>query len=152
MVYHFKIHKEKKGFWASCIELKGCNTQADTLDKLHKNMKEALNLYLNEPENSSFSFPLPHEHRPGKDIVEVPVDPKIAFALKMKLRRREKGLSQRQAADLLEMKNIYSYQRLESTRKANPNLSTIAKIKNIFPEFSIEEIFSSLKSKRGNSR
>ncbi|MBP7735403.1 MAG: type II toxin-antitoxin system HicB family antitoxin [Spirochaetes bacterium] len=141
MHYHFKIHKEDAGYWASCVELKGCNTQADTIDQLNCNMKEALNLFLNEPDNSRIIFPMPHKHLYGKDIVEVPVEPKIAFAIKMKLFRHKKGLSQRQVADLLGMKNIYSYQRLESTRKANPNISTIARIKEIFPDFKIDDIF-----------
>ena len=33
MEYHFKIHKEKNGYWAECIELSGCNTQGDTLEE-----------------------------------------------------------------------------------------------------------------------
>jgi antitoxin HicB len=141
MFYHFKIHKENKGYWAECIELKGCVTQADNLEQLYKNMEEVLNLYLNEPENSKITFPLPSKDLFGKNIVDIPVDPKIAFAMKMKICRSKKGLSQQQVADLLGMKNIYSYQRLESAKKANPNLSTIARIKKVFPEFNIDDIF-----------
>ena len=59
MVYHFKVHKESNGYWAECIELKACVTQADTYNKLLKNMEAALNLYLDEPEFSKISFPLP---------------------------------------------------------------------------------------------
>jgi antitoxin HicB len=150
MFYHFKIHKEHNGFWAECPELKGCVTQADNLDTLYKNMKEALNLYLNEPENSKVSFPLPNKNIIGKNIVKIPVDPKIAFAIKMKIIRARKGLSQRQVADLLGMKNIYSYQRLESTKKANPSLSTIARIKEVFPEFNIDDLFIERKMKHKN--
>lgn len=150
MYYHFKIHKEEKGYWAECVELKGCNTQSDTLEQLYPNMEEALNLYLNEPDNSKVEFPLPMKNAIGKNIVNIPVDPQVAFALKMKILRSRKGLSQRQVADLLKMKNIYSYQRLESTKKANPSLSTIARIKEIFPEFNIDDIFNNhpLKYKR----
>ncbi len=147
MFYHFKIHKEPNGYWAESIELKGCVTQADSLEQLYLNMEEALNLYLNEPENSKVTFPLPQRNIIGKNIVKIPVDPKIAFAMKMKIYRSKKGLSQRQVADLLGMKNIYSYQRLESTKKANPNLSTIARIKEVFPEFNIDEIFINNKLK-----
>ena len=147
MFYHFKIHKESKGFWAESVELQGCVTQAASLKQLYLNMEEALNLYLNEPENSKVIFPLPQRNIIGKNIVKIPVDPKIAFAMKMKIFRSKKGLSQRQVADLLGMKNIYSYQRLESTKKANPNLSTIARIKEIFPEFNIDEIFINNKLK-----
>ena len=49
MTYHFKIHQEKKGFWAQCIEFPGCITQGDTLKELHMNMQEALDLYLEKP-------------------------------------------------------------------------------------------------------
>ncbi len=34
MKYHFKIHKEGKGFWAECLELEGCITQGKTLNKV----------------------------------------------------------------------------------------------------------------------
>lgn len=51
MQYHFKIHEEKSGYWAECIELKGCNTEGETLDELHKNIQEVLGLYLSEPSN-----------------------------------------------------------------------------------------------------
>ena len=147
MFYHFKIHKIDNEYWAECIELKGCHTQADSYEELLKNMEEALNLYLDEPENSRKIFPLPLSLA-GKDSMEIPVDHKIAFAIKMKLFRSKKGLSQRQVANLLGMKNIYSYQRLESTKKANPNLSMIARIKEVFPEFDIDDIFIRNKVKR----
>ena len=143
MFYNFKIHKEKKGFWAECLELKGCVTQADTYHALLKNMEEALNLYLDEPVNTKATFPLPKKNTKGNNIVQVPVNHKIAFALKMRLFRSQKGLSQKQISSLLGMKNIYSYQRLKSTSKANPNLSTIARIKSVFPEFNIDDVFIS---------
>ena len=52
MKYHFKVHKEGNGYWAECVELLGCITEADSIDELQKNMEEALNLYIEEPENS----------------------------------------------------------------------------------------------------
>ena len=59
MKYHFKVHKEKEGFWAECIELQGCVTQGDTKEELEANMKEALNLYLEENEDFEYLAPLP---------------------------------------------------------------------------------------------
>ena len=44
----FKIHKEDNGYWAECIGLEGCDTQADTLEELNSNIKEALSLYWEE--------------------------------------------------------------------------------------------------------
>ena len=40
------------------------------------------------------------------------------------------------------MNNIYSYQRLESPKKANPSLLTLNKIKKIFPELNLDMIFT----------
>jgi hypothetical protein len=36
MKYHFKVHKEMSGFWAECLELNGCITQADTQKELYE--------------------------------------------------------------------------------------------------------------------
>jgi antitoxin HicB len=57
MKYHFKIHRDKDGLWSECIELKGCVTQANSIKELKINMQEALNLYLDEPENSKLANP-----------------------------------------------------------------------------------------------
>ncbi len=54
MRYHFKIHEEKNGFWAECLELPGCVTQGNSKEELKKNMQEALNLYLEEEEDIDF--------------------------------------------------------------------------------------------------
>lgn len=40
------IEKDKFGYYAYCPELKGCQTQGDTLDEVNKNIKEAIELYL----------------------------------------------------------------------------------------------------------
>ena len=99
MRYHFKVHKEKKGFWAQCIELVGCVTEADSLEELQKNMQEALNLYVEEPENSKELVALPDETiHVSRNIVEVVLDPQIAFAFMVRYNRIKQGLTQQQAA------------------------------------------------------
>ena len=40
------IEKDEFGYYAYCPELKGCHTQGDTLDEALKNIKEAVELYL----------------------------------------------------------------------------------------------------------
>ena len=40
------IEKDKNGYFAFCPELKGCHTQGDTLEDVLKNIKEAIELYL----------------------------------------------------------------------------------------------------------
>jgi antitoxin HicB len=152
MNYHFKLKKEKSGFWAECIELKGCVTQADTIEELYRNASEALNLFLEEPDNSTHTFKLPLKSVKTKNVFEVSVDPRIAFALNMKIIRQKNGLTQKETADKLGMKNIYSYQRLESVKKANPNLSTITKIKSLFPDLKIDEIITKKSIIRSRSK
>ncbi len=138
MQYHFKIYKERNGYWAKCIELQGCNTQADTLEELKINSTEALNLFLNETFDSKTIFPLPKINYKGRDIIKVQVNPKIAFAQILRMERHKRGLSQKEVADMIGLKNLYSYQRLESPKSANPALLTISKIKQIFPDLKLD--------------
>lgn len=138
MEYHFNIHKEGKGFWAQCIELKGCITQANSLRELQVNMSEALNLYIEEFEDSDDVAVLPDlSIKLRKNIVAVMVDPQVAFAFLVRYYRIKNGMTQREAAKKLGFPSIYSYQRLE-TRKCNPRLETIALLKKLFPELSID--------------
>ncbi len=138
MKYHFKVQKEKKGFSAQCMELIGCVTQGDDIDELHANMREALNLYVQEPEDSLDLAELPKESiRKSKKIIEVPVDPEIAFSFMVRYYRIKQGMTQQQAAKKMGFSTIYSYQRLEAKR-CNPTLKIISMIKKVFPDFSID--------------
>lgn len=138
MKYHFKIHREGQGYWAQCIELIGCITQAHSMEELQKNMEEALNLYVDEPENSKDLAPLPDESiRLTRNTVEVALDPQIAFAFMIRYNRIKHGFTQQQAAKKMGFEGVYSYQRLESKR-CNPSLKIIRKLKKIFPDFSID--------------
>ena len=133
MIYHFKVHKEKGGFWAQGIELPECFTQADSMEELQVNMQQALNLSIEEPCNSEDLAELPRVLRKkSKNRVEVAVDPLIAFAFLMRYFRIKHGLTQQEAAKKMGFDTLYSYQRLEA-RKCNPSLKMIAKIKKVFP-------------------
>lgn len=140
MVYHFRIHKETKGFWAECLELDGCITQGDTLGELAQNAEEALNLYLSEPEESKKVFPLPEEHPGKKPILAVQVRPSVALAVMLRFLRSEKGLTQAKVATQLGFNSTYAYQKLESPKTCNPELSTLSKLKKVFPELMIDLI------------
>jgi antitoxin HicB len=143
MYYHFQVNQEENGYWANCIELKGCVTEGDTLLELEKNMEEVLDLYLDDLE--TLELPLPLSDSNFKDqinIKKVPVDVKKAFALNIKKARLEKGLTQNELAKKLGLNNIYSYQRLESPKKANPSLILLNKLKKILPELNIEMILT----------
>jgi antitoxin HicB len=138
MKYHFKVHKEGKGFWAQCIELEGCITQANSRKELDKRMQEALNLYIDEPVDSKDLAPFPDRSLSiSRNVVEVQVDPSIAFAFIVRYNRIKEGLTQQEAADKLGFEHINSYQRLES-KKCNPTLRILSLLKKAFPDFSVD--------------
>lgn len=139
MKYHFKIHKEGNGYWAECLELKGCFTQADSMEELYEMMKDALNLYISEPEDSTRLAKLPNASiKKTKTIIEVPVDPEVAFSFLVRYHRIKEGMTQQQAAKRLGFENVNSYQRLER-KKCNPSLKTMIMIKEMFPKFSLDQ-------------
>ena len=142
MRYHFKTHKNGRGYWAECIELKGCKTQAESRAYLLENMTEVLNLYLEEPADSKTTFPLPKKRCFGRNIVTVPVDPKVALAFLLRRHRLTNGLTQMQVAERLGLRGLYSYQRLENSKTANPEFETIIRIKRAFPELDIDELLA----------
>lgn len=138
MKYHFKIHKEGTGFWAQCIELPGCVTQADTKTALEKNMQEALNLYIEEESDSKDLAAMPNNNiKTSKNVVAIFVDPQVAFTFLVRYWRIQHGWTQKEAAQKMGFEKLYSYQRLEA-RRCNPSLKIISLIKKIYPEFSLD--------------
>ena len=135
MKYHFKVHKEGKGFWAQCIELPGCVTEGDSMEELQNNMQEALNLYIDEPEDSKELAPLPEG-----TIVQRVISWKYLLIHKLLLplwyaiagSSRDLLNNKRQRKWVLH--TIYSYQRLEN-KSCNPSLILISKVKKPFPIF-----------------
>lgn len=143
MQYHFKVHKAREGgFWAECMELPGCQTEGDTRELLYKNLKEVLNLYLDEPMSSDASFPLPNKKiKETNHTVKIPVDPHIAFSFLLRLARLKAHKKQRELAAALKFKSLNAYQKLESSKTANPELKTMYKLKSVLPNFRIDLIW-----------
>ena len=142
MKYHFKLDKETKGYSAQCVEIPGCITQGDNLKELNANMKEALEMLLDEPIGSKIVAALPDEKiRKNKKIVLVSPDPQIALAHMVRYYRIKHKMTQKQIATKMGFSDIYSYQRLE-TSKCNPTLKTLLKIKEILPELSFDLVMA----------
>ncbi len=138
MKYHFKVHKEGRGYWGECIELKGCLSQGGNSVALRKNLSEALNLYLDEPEDSKLILPLPRRKVSGKNIVEIGVDPQIALAFLVRTQRLKKKWTQKVAAEQVGIP-LYSYQKLECSRTANPEWKTLIKLRRVFPQLNLNQ-------------
>lgn len=141
MKYHFKVHKDGKGFWAECLEIEGCLTQGENKEHLSAMMKDALEAILSAPEDSKWILPLANPALGGKNVVEVSPDPGIALAALLRRHRLVNHLTQRQAQARLELKNLIQYQRLEMG-SSNPELKTLAKIKEAFPDFSVDAVLA----------
>ena len=117
----------------------GCRTQAETRDELPAACEESLNLYLEEPQDSKVVFPLPDDLLDADpSFLGIEVEPDLALAVLLRFHRHSSRLTQKQVADMLGMKNIYSYQRLE--KRSNPTLALIKKIHRLFPEINLDEI------------
>lgn len=140
MKYHFKVHKEKLGFWAECIEL-NCHTQGDSKEELFLNMQDALDLSLSEPEDSKVIFAEPKRNLKGRNIVAVQVSPSVAFAMELRQARLKRKLTQKAMMGLLGIKNLSNYQRLEDPDRANPELKTLFELQGKLPELSVARIF-----------
>ena len=141
MKYHFKIHKEQDGFWAECLELEGCRTQADSKEELLEMMEDALNTYLDDPDCDSKCAELPDDlMKVTRTIVAVRPDPKLAFQLLLRHAREQSGKTQHDMKKLLGYKSVNAYQRLE--RNSNPTINTMWRIKKALPELSLDRLFS----------
>ncbi len=133
MEYHFKFYKEEIGYSGECVELKGALSEGDTMEELKYNFAEALNLYLDEPEGSDVLFPLPKKSVKGRNILKIPVEPQIALAMLVRQARVKNKLTQAKVASQMKIP-LYSYQRLENSKTANPEWKTLVKLKKVFPK------------------
>jgi antitoxin HicB len=135
--YNFKYYKDERGgFWGECLELEGCQSQGKTIEELEKNLKEALDLYLDESPESNVIFNFPEKEYKGENIIKIKPNPNIIFAQQLRILRIKHNLSQEQVAYKMGYKSVWGYQKFER-HEANPTLKTLLKIKNIFPEFDL---------------
>ncbi|MBQ7196005.1 MAG: type II toxin-antitoxin system HicB family antitoxin [Synergistaceae bacterium] len=56
MKYTISIHKDTQegGFWGECLELPGCYSQGESVEDLMNNIREAVELYLEDEEEIYF--------------------------------------------------------------------------------------------------
>lgn len=139
MRYHFRVHKDKKWLWAENLEKGlGVTTQGRTMSELIRNLQEALDLALDEPADSKWIPPMPEKKWKGKSVIEIAVDPKIAMATLVRLTRLQSGLTQREVAERMGIKTLSTYQKLETSKTANPEWTTLVRLKQVLPDFPLE--------------
>lgn len=135
--YHFRIKKEKTGYSAECIELKGCRTQGETQKELETNMAESLDLYLDEPSSSKDIFPLPDNSLTNKQLKLVEVDINVAFAMVLRQERIKNKMTQKEVAQKLGYSSITAYRKLEDSRFSNPSIRKIQQLKKVLPNLPV---------------
>jgi predicted RNase H-like HicB family nuclease len=59
--YHFSVivEKDEDGYYAYCPELQGCYTQGETYEEAIENIKDAINLHLEDIIQSGKQIPAP---------------------------------------------------------------------------------------------
>jgi len=127
-----KYSKSDDSYLVEFPDLQGCHTFGYTLGEAQEMAAEALSGYLESIDLRKMDIPKPSKMT-GKDVYYIAPEAKTAFAVWMKLKRIEKGLTQQKAAELLEI-NFQSYQKFENPKKANPTLTTLKKIERVFHE------------------
>ncbi len=141
MKYHFSYNFDDDGIWGTCCEIPNLYAQGDNLEGFKKNCEEALNLMLEEPVDSKVEFSLPEKKYDKKpNTVQIPVYPEVAFGMLLRMYRLNHDMTQKQAAEKLGMKNVYSYQRLE--KKSNPTLSMLKKVTEVFPDLQLDMLLN----------
>lgn len=142
MKYHFKFEKDERGgFYGSCLELKGCRSEGETIEELKDNFKEALDLYLDEPDAHT-AFPLPDAKiQPGENILEIEANPDLAFANYLKHLRLQHRMTQKDVARKLGYQSIFGYRRLERGHHSI-RLNTLYRLKKIFPDMQVDRILT----------
>jgi antitoxin HicB len=127
-----KFDKNDKCYLVEFPDITGCHTYGETLEEAQAMAIEALSGYLESIDLRKMIIPTPSKLT-GKNVYYIAPEPKTAFAVWMKLKRIEKGLTQQKTAELLEI-NFQSYQKYENPKLANPTLTTLKKIEKVFNE------------------
>jgi predicted RNase H-like HicB family nuclease len=66
------IEKDEYGYYAYCPELPGCQSQADSLEEVQANIKEAVELYIETLSNSE------KQALQNKEIFTITLEVKVA--------------------------------------------------------------------------
>ena len=130
MKYKAQIKRDGDGFSVSFPDLPGCFSYGTSLEEAKINASEALDLFLEEANDPKWPLPKAKNHK-GENLYWIIPSAEIAIPLMIREARKAKRISQKKAAELLDMK-LQTYQKLEYLRKSNPTAMTLLKIAEAF--------------------
>lgn len=110
-------------------DLPGCITSGETWEEAEEMASEALTGVLATMDSRKMKIPKPSKKQKGEVMVHP--DKGVGFAVRLKMLREEKGLTQEQVAKLLNI-TYQTYQKIENPEKSNPTLKTILKLEKVF--------------------
>lgn len=128
--YKAKIERDGDGYSVTFPDLPGCLSSGQNLAEAKENAIEALDLYLEEANDPKWPLPKALNHK-GSYFHWIIPSPEMAIPLMIREARKAKRISQKKAAELLDMK-LQTYQKLEYPRKSNPTATTLLKIASAF--------------------
>ena len=122
--------EEGGGFFVEFPDLEGCATEGDTLEEAQAMAKEALDGWLSSVYSRELNIPNPSDIK-GDNIYLISVDLTVSLPIIIRSMRKEKGLSQKQIADALNIK-YQTYQGYENPSKFNATIKTLKRIFDVF--------------------
>ncbi len=126
----FELDEDGHSYNVRFPDLEGCLTYGKNLEEAKRNAQEALSVYLESLDSRSGDIPDASTLK-GGTVVYVTPDIRIAFAIRIKKIRAQRGYTQKDVADKLGI-GWASYQRIENPRRTNPTLTTIHRLEQVF--------------------
>ncbi|GMO49363.1 MAG: hypothetical protein Pg6C_11930 [Treponemataceae bacterium] len=121
---------DEGGYVVEFVDIPSCVTEGDTLNEAQTMAKEALTAILCSLDSREMAIPDASDIS-GEDIYLIEPELKAAFAITLKKERERLGLSQKEVAERLRVKQAF-YQRIENLRKTNPTLGIIEKLQRVY--------------------
>lgn len=127
MQYYAKLKKQQGGgFLVTYADLPGCLTEGRNLNEALTNAKEVLDGWLAANCDRDLNIPPPRKRNP-RGHYPISVNIQIEFAVRLRMLRKKRRLSQKEVADRLDISQ-QAYAKLETPLKTNPSLTTIQKL------------------------
>ncbi len=124
----FEWDDADKAYNVSFPDLPGCLTFGETREEAEFMAQDALSGYIMSVISRGLEF---NEPSPFESAVMIEPAPSVSFALWLRAKRRESGMTLTEVADKLGVK-YQVYQKLENPETANPTLKTMKRLEKVF--------------------